>query len=229
MPVCENCGVEIEDIYDICPLCGIPRDNTEVKVVQKQPKPVRKQKKTNYLWLLELLSFFSLAGIMVVLAVDLAYGINLSWSYIPLVSIIFTWVFFLILFYFSRKPYKLVTIEVINTLIFLQLLDFFTPKHTWFLKLALPLILILGIIILLVILWIRTFKLKVLPAISVATFAIGVFLIFLDLILHLFHDLFTISWSLVAFACLLPFSGFLLYLQYRLKKKGSDLPKILHL
>jgi uncharacterized protein DUF6320 len=229
MSICQHCGVELDNEKSTCPLCRRSIKGEDSILKEIQPLSDKKRKQVSYLWLMELFSFFSLTGFLIVLAVDLAYGTDLTWSRIPMAAVFFTWIFSLILFHFLRKPYLMVALETINLMIFLWLIDFFTPKYSWFLSLALPLILVIGIIFLLIILWIRSFKLSTLSAISVGTFAIGLLLICLEIILNLFHAKFFISWSIVVLACLLPVSCFFIYLQFRIKKKGSDLTKIFHI
>jgi formate-dependent nitrite reductase membrane component NrfD len=52
----------------------------------------------------------------------------------------------------------------------------------------------------------------------------------LEVILNRFkNNTIFISWSIVAFACILLVSGLFLYLQFRMNKKGSNLKKYFHL
>jgi Family of unknown function (DUF6320) len=231
MPICKNCGVEIENKDITCPLCQTPQNDKIIEQVGKRPEvlEINKQVKTHP-WFLELLSFFLAAGAIIVAAVDFAYGANLTWSRIPLISIFFTWLFVFLIHHLIKKPYLLVILETINFLVYICLLNRFVPVYDWFSKLALPIILVIGILFLLVILWIRSFKLSTLFSLSVGTFATGIFLLCLEVILNKFHQQnLMVSWSLVAFACILPVSGFLVYFQFRIYKKGSDLKKYFHI
>jgi hypothetical protein len=229
MPVCRNCGVEIDLGLKVCPLCGEAVEKNAITDPGKQPQPQKDKPEKRYPWFLELFSFFAFAAFIIVFAVDFAYGANLTWSRIPMVSIFFSWLFAFLLHHLRLKPYLLVTLETINFLFFLWALDLFISSHSWFLPLALPLILILGILFLLVIVSIRTFKLSTLSAIAVGTFTVGIFLLCLEIIINLYMDNFFISWSIVAFACIIPVSGLFLYLQVKNRKKGSDLKKIFHI
>ena len=230
MPICKNCGVEIENKDAVCPLCGDSQNNNTVKPVEKKSIEPELEKQTkSHPWFLELLSFFSAAGAIIVVAVDFAYGANLTWSRIPLISLIFAWLFVFLLHHLIKKPYLLVILETLNFLIFIWLLDCFIPVYSWFFSLALPIILVVGILFLLVILWIRSFKLSTMLSLSVGTLAAGIFLLCLEVILNKFHHTdILISWSLVAFACILPVSGLFVYLQFRLNK-GSELKKFFHI
>jgi hypothetical protein len=231
MPICKKCGVEIEATYSSCPLCGAPIGNNTIKQEEKIPtKPQLKEPAISHPWFLELFSFFSLASAIIVFAVDFAYSANLTWSRIPLISIIFTWLFVFFIHHFKKKPYLLVTLEMIDFFLFLWLLDILIPAFFLFFKLAFPIILVVGILFLLVILWVRSFKLSTLTALSAGTFAIGIFLVCLEVILNRFkNNTIFISWSIVAFACILLVSGLFLYLQFRINKKGSNLKKYFHI
>jgi len=231
MPICKNCGVEIENNDTVCPLCGHSQNNDAVKPVEKKSiEPNIEKQIKSHPWFLELLSFFSAAGAIIVAAVDFAYGANLTWSRIPLISLIFAWLFVFLLHHLIKKPYLLVILETLNFLIFIWFLDCFIPAYSWFFSLALPIILVVGILFLLVILWIRSFKLSTMLSLSVGTLAAGIFLLCLEVILNKFHHTdILISWSLVAFACILPVSGLFVYLQFRINKKGSNLKKYFHI
>jgi hypothetical protein len=229
MPICKNCGVEIEN-SEFCPLCKSRQDGTKGIEVTRPTPEVQVNKQTHSkLWFFELFSFFAASAAIIVTGIDFAYGTDLTWSRIPLAAIIFGWLFVFLIYHLSRKPYLLVALETVNFLVFLGFLDFSNPRDTWFLSLAMPVILVIGILCLLTILWIRTYELELLPSISVGTLALGIFLICLELIIHRFkHESYFISWSLVAFASILPLGGILVYLHSKLKNNGSQLKKYFH-
>lgn len=229
MPICPDCGVELAEGTRICPLCqrnltgnDNPPQNVDKHLLKDNEEPLHP-------WLLELYSFFLLAAFIIVPAVDFAYGRNLSWSKIPMAAIFFAWLFAFLFYHFKQRPYLLVLLEVLNFLFLLWALDLFITESSWFLPLALPIILVIGIIVLLVILWIRSFKLKVLLALAIATLAVGIFLIALEIVINSYHHKIFISWSIVAFACIVPVSGLFVYLHLKMKKRGSDLEKFFHI
>lgn len=230
MPICKKCGVELETGTAVCPLCGT--DISGGNACRKQTEPTVSKPGTRYdnLWFLEIFSFFAAAAFIIVLAVDFAYNAGLTWSKIPLIAIFFVWLFIFLIHHLLSRPYLLVGLEMLNFFVFLWFLDRFTGDYFWFFGLAFPLILTLGILFLLVILWIRSFHLSTLLSLSVGTLACGIFLLCLEMILHDFqNESFSISWSLVAFACILPVSGLFFYLQKRLNRKGSEMKKYFHI
>ncbi len=230
MPICKKCGVEIEDKFSFCPLCNEPIGNKKKPEEKVTEIPQLEKLVVQHPWLIELFSFFSAAGAIIVTAVDFAYAADLTWSRIPLISIFFAWLFVFIIHHLIKKVYLLVTLEMINFFVFLWFLDRFIPVFSWFFRLALPIIMVVGILFLFVILWIRSFKLATFVALAVCTLAVGIFLLCLEVILIRFHqENIFISWSLVAFACILPVSGFLIYFQFRINKKGADLKKYFHI
>ena len=230
MPICRKCGVELEAEAVVCPLCGTETNGSIVEREQIERITPTADPKRKRLWFLELFSFFAAAGFIIVFAVDFAYGAALYWSRIPLISILFAWLFVFLIHHLIRKPYMLVSLEMINFFIFLWFLDKFIPAYSWFFSLALPIILVIGFLFLIVILWIRSFNLTTFTAIAVGTLAVGVFLVCLEVILSLFHwNTILISWSLVAFACILPVSGLFLYLQKKLNKERNEMKKFFHL
>jgi hypothetical protein len=229
MPICPDCGIDLDEGTKLCPLCGRNLTGDDNHFISEMKPDTADNEKRTHPWLLELYSFFLLAAFLIVPAVDFAYGGNLSWSRIPMASIFFAWLLVFLLHHFKKRPYLLVLLEILNFLLLLWALDQFTPTSAWFLPLALPIILVIGIIVLLIILWIRSFKLKILPSLAIGTLSVGIFLLCLELILNLYHNKIFISWSIVAFACIIPVSGLFVYLQLKIKKRGSDLKKFFHI
>ena len=229
MPICPECGIELDEGLELCPLCGrqlTGQSKTIVKETEQESVSIETRK---HPWLLELYSFFLFTAFIIVPAVDFAYGRDLSWSRIPMASIFFAWLFVFLFHHFRKRPYLLVLLEIINFLLLLWALDKFIKTSSWFLPLALPIILVIGIIIALITLWIRSFKLKVFPSLAIGTLSVGIFLLCLELILNLYQNRFFISWSIVAFACIIPVSSLFIYLHQKMKKRGSDLKKFFHI
>ncbi|HPR16749.1 MAG TPA: DUF6320 domain-containing protein [Candidatus Cloacimonadota bacterium] len=222
MPICKKCGVEIDAAAERCPLCGTSQ-NAESWDLTPNPvnEAVEEKVTSTHPWFLELFTFFAIAGFIIVFAVDFAYGANLTWSRLPLISIVFTWLFAFFIVHLKKKPYLLVSLETLDLIVFLWLMDRCLPAYSWFYNLALPVILVAGILFLLVILWIRSFRLSIFRALSVGTLSVGVFLLCLEFILNRFHGLpVFISWSLVAFACILLVSALFLYLERKFNKNN---------
>ena len=233
MPICKKCGVEIEEGLQFCPLCktllGENIEPVETEIIKSEtivPKIIRQTKS----WIWELVTFLSFAAFIVIFAVDFAYGTNITWSRFPLASIIFIWLTLTLLIRLKRRTYLLIIFETLILMILLWVLDLFITTKPWFFKLALPMVLSLSLLLILTILFVRKNKLSVFGILATCMTSGGFFLLFLDAILHNFRKgKPLISWSVVAFACIIPLIVFLLYFQKRLKKKGIDLQRYFHI
>lgn len=231
MPVCKNCGVELEEGSLRCPLCGTfltegeQKDNFEL---QLQERMEARDERIVFLFR-EIFSFFALAGVVVVSAVDLAYGMNLGWSRIPLVSILAVWLAVIIPSGLPGKTYLQIVLEMADLTLMLFFLDLLTPGRAWFLPLALPIALLLAILTLKAVYLVRRFSFSIPGGTATALLGVAVFVPCLELLLHNFRtETLLVSWSLIVSAAALPFILFLYYFEKKLKQGSSQLKKFFH-
>ena len=243
MPICKQCGVEVESDYTQCPLCGEVIDKGE------QDHPVDQQNrasasgtesetttaaieahdaKMRFLFH-EVFGFIALAGAVVVGATDFAYGMDLSWSRIPLISIGYLWLMVFMIPRLKRVPYLLVAGEVLLLEVYLYALNLFTGGPDWYWGIAFPIVAAFGLLILLSVLTIRIFKLSVLGGLAVGFIAAGLFTLCIEGVLNLyFHGRLGFSWSIITAASVIPLIVFMVSFEKRLKKRGSNLEKHFH-
>lgn len=216
---------------------GIPRGGKKAEAggeaAAAQPRPERggdteREERVRILFG-EVISFIALAGAVVVFAVDYAYGMRISWSRFPLISIAFFWLLVNIPYWLRGQGYLIVILETIDVIAFLYLLDLFTPSASWFTGLALPIAAGLGVISMLAMGCIRLFRLWVLGSVSTVLVALGLYILWLEwVITYYLYDHAYVSWSLVAAACAVPIIVFLMSFNSRLKRHGSNLKKHFH-
>jgi len=268
MPICRNCGVEIEENLDRCPLCSYPsrevpakgwpfhrpeeaepagrmnakdrkqshdREESAVPLESAGPLETEGQLKSAErddrvrLLFAEVTGFIALAGGVVVFAVDFAYGMAVTWSRFPLAAIGFVWILMSIPCWLRRRIYLIICAETCNMILFLFLLDAFTPDNLWFMSLALPITAGLGTALLLTTGCIRRFRLSVLGSISMVLIAMGLWILWIEMLINRFLDgRVYVSWSLIAAASVVPIIAFLFNFDWRLKKHGSNLKKHFH-
>ncbi len=255
MPICTRCGVQIESDYSTCPLCGAVLSSESAaaadtsagrREAQEKFEPGSIQEIDNAeldenhaaieahdakvrLLFHEAIGFLALAGAVVVLATDFAYGMDISWSRIPLISIGYVWVSIFLIPRLKRIPYLLVVAEILLLGAYLYGLNRFTGGPGWYWGIAFPIVASIGLLTLLSVLGIRIFKLSVLGGLAVGLVAAGLFTLCIDGILTLyFHDQLDFSWSIVTAASVVPLIAFLVSFERRLKKRGSNLQKHFH-
>jgi hypothetical protein len=95
MPLCRECGVQIEDDVAACPLCRIPVGASILRSgsTEDQDRPMAPDSDGGHvrrvIW--EIFSLVLATVAAVVVAADLALSRAVTWSVIPLVSVGFLW------------------------------------------------------------------------------------------------------------------------------------------
>ena len=236
MPVCKNCGVEIDEGLERCPLCLAPLGGEADQGEEAPPppgdllSPVKVSKPFTLLRLWEIVSLLAGTSAVVVFIADFAYSTTVTWARYPLVSIIFLWAAGSLLLLLKRHRLLLLVAETVLVAIFLQALDLLLPREPWFLTLALPLTVLAGALIGGISAFVRALRPRVFAILAVVLVCAGLFLLGLETVISFYlSGAFRLSWSLLVFGCIAPLVGLALYIQYRLKVTSDDLGKIFHL
>jgi len=226
MPVCRNCGVQIDEGLARCPLCqalllerevgkreGAPTPPAAGGVSGGRPAPLTRRR----LW--EILSLFAGTGAAVVLVADFAYSRTVTWARYPLLSISFLWAAASLLLFLRRRRLLLLLAGTAVLAAFLLALDLLMPGRPWSLGLALPLTVLAGAFTGLVSAVARAWRASFFAMLAVVLASAGLFVTGLEALVNLyFSGEFRLSWSLVVFGCIVPLVGLLLYVQKRRKQ-----------
>ncbi len=219
MKTCPNCGIRFENKDGRCPLCE--RDGGEIEL--------RKAVAFTKVFYWRLYSIFSLVAFMIILVIDLVYTSGLSWSKIPLISILYIWITLFLNLKIRLKSFTPIFLQAAATIIMLAFMDRFTPGKPWFIELALPVLIGLGVLLNLSLLVGKFTHPSLLQTTAINIIIAGIFLILLELLIKNYkQETSGISWSLIAFVCLLPLSLFFIYFDKKIKKNGEELKKYFH-
>jgi len=231
MPVCRNCGVQIDEGLARCPLCQAPEDGTGVPPPSVADKTSgRHSAPLTRLRLWEIVSLFAGTGAAVVLVADFAYSMTVTWAGYPLVSISLLWAAATLLLFLRRRRMLLLLAGTAVLAAFMVALDLLMPGRPWSLTLALPLTVLTGAFAGLVSTVARAWRARFFAMLAVMLTSAGVFVAGLEALVNLyFSGEFRLSWSLVVCGCIVPLVGLLLYVQYRLKATRDDIRKIFHM
>ena len=233
MRICQRCGVEVEEDARRCPLCGcaihsMATDGSEEPA--PAPRKRREAGRSIRRWVIELLSILALTGALVVLAVDLAADMSVSWALFPLAFIAFVWVSVTMGVLISRRTWVYLPAQTAAVCLFLYSLDGLTPGSDWFVPLALPVTLLTGTVLGLTLLAVRRLALSAFGSTIAAMAAAGVLAVGLELLINAhFHDSWTVSWSAVVFGCTLLLVVLAAYLRSWFRARQAELRKLLHL
>jgi hypothetical protein len=233
MKLCVHCEVEVEEDSPYCPLCRNPLQAVLEEEKMKPASPPHNPRETSRhvrRWILEVLSVLAVTGALVVFAADFATDLSLSWALYPLASIAFVWLSVVLAMFCSHRAWIYIPTQVATACLFFFALDRFTPEPTWFLPLAMPMTVLMGAILALTVIVVRKAGLSPVATIAAALVAAGVFVVGLELLLNSYLDhRWFISWSAVAFVCMLPLVFLLLYLRRWLRARQEEIRKLLHL
>jgi hypothetical protein len=231
MPYCVNCGVELDEEAELCPLCLAPLPGKAARCDDPAGRalalldPEDREKLTvaegrTMFW--ELLSVSLGIGALVVLAIDLLDSPGLGWSLYPLASIAVAWVFVTVLL-LERLPRSLrVAGAALAPPAYLLALDLISDGIDWSLAVGVPIALAAELSVALAAIAIARSRRKGANVAAIALAAVAAFCFALESILDLrLEKKLLPGWSSIVLSALLPVSLFLFYLHYRILGKRS--------
>jgi hypothetical protein len=233
MKFCEYCRVEVEEDSRFCPLCrsAIPPwtegDKEEPMPPSRKPKEAGRSIRR---WALEILSLLAVTGAVVVLAVDFASDMSISWARYPLIFIALLWLSVFMAVFFSHRAWVYLPAQIAAVCLVLFSLDLFTPGPAWFVPLALPVTLLTVTILALTLVTARKLVLSPFNSVIAAMVASGVLAAGLELLINsYFAHRWFLSWSAVTFGCMLLLVLLLFYLRRWFRVRHEEIRKLLHL
>jgi len=234
MRYCTSCGVELDDSFTSCPLCGFNpegeiKDANEKKNDEFLPSDILllyKKESRKYIW--EISAIITFSAIAVCSIVDFTAKRSLTWSLYADICIMASWIILTMALLAFRKYLIIFPGSIITILVSLYLIDLVSPPVDWFFGLGLPLTFAIFLpVLILAILWkyghMRGFNFLAFALIFVAMFTIACESI-IDLFMR--HHV-TIKWSAIVTVSILPPALMLLFVHYRMNR-GKRLDSYFH-
>ena len=222
MPYCVNCGVELARSAKRCPLCGVEvimpaalRSPDTGNGHPQQQDPVVSTFDRN-LWI-QVVSVLMVIPAALSLLIDGVLGSGLTWSPYVVASLGTVWVWCVSPFLFRRNVVPLwIAIDTVAMLGLLYVVDWFAPTHGWFLPLALPITLSIGVLTLLIVELTRRKVLRELHIVAATLLALGILCVIVEATVDLYvtHTL-KLQWSLLVLATCVPLAVTAILLQRR--------------
>lgn len=241
MRKCSNCGVELEKHMNFCPLCGEPameKDTESLEYIKVRKQKQEKRRLTDYeklsglqkrkiFW--EISGMILITAILVTFIIDLFSNNALTWSRYSISVCAMLFFNTTLIRFWPQNLIVLMLGSLATTSALVILWDMFQGPVSWAIHLAVPLLVVAHLLTLALTKVIMNLKEKGLNLIAYSFIAIGIFSICIDGIISFYvNDIFTLHWSLVVMASVLPGSSLLFFIHYRLKK-GTDLKRFFHI
>lgn len=200
MSYCVHCGVELDDWEKKCPLCQTPvidpwqdkNGNPPPSLLSEQP-----ERTVNKRLLVLLIGLLLLIPLITVVIVNLATTHTLTWALYVLGSEICVWTVFVLPIDRSGKlPYPYIAIDSVVVALLLFMIWLVNDEVDWFLPLALPIVLLSGVVVsLLFLIWRSRGTLKIRKT-GWSVCLIACFVLAPDLtITHYLRSAFGLTWS----------------------------------
>ena len=232
MTLCTHCGVELDDGFKICPLCG---KDPEIKGEQEPvsinyPSDIiRLHKKENRRYLWELSGIIAFSGIVVCTIVELLLSKRLRWSLFSDVSISASWVILTLFQFVHKRTLMLVSFLMVTILAAIFLFDLISTGRGWFIPVGLPVTIAAFIAAGTIIVLYHAARLKGLNLIASALFLLSGFCILTEIVFDKYlNNVVHIQWSLFVAVSIIPVALVFFFYHYRLKK-GNRLDTLFHI
>ena len=230
--ICPNCGVELDKGLKICPLCkdnNLPEDEVPDKSNIRYPTEILKmseRERKRYAW--ELSAIISVSAILVSLIVDMVIVKGLSWSLYSVITIVAIWNCLTLFIFANKRIWIIATGLLLNLLGMLVLIDLIEKPVNWFVQLGLPFTTSIVLLFTILLILIKKANFKGFNILALILISVSI----QCMIFELFTDLYlqgkvTIGWSAITASAIVPFSGILMFIHYRLKR-GKNLGSYFH-
>ena len=232
---CRNCGVELDEHMNFCPLCGAPVfDKDHIKrerlaastKLRKELHRLDKSQRKKFFW--EAASIIIGSAVLSALTLNLIIQASLTWSLYVLVGGLTIFGYVSVLSFVRNGWFIMFILFILNglTLLFIDLLH---GEVRWSVELGFPLLVALIVILAGVILAIRHTPEKGFNIIAYLFLAFAILSLAVDSLVSIYvEDLLTLSWSVIVFGSTLPVAFIMLYIHYKLRR-GTDLRKFFHI
>lgn len=240
MIYCKNCGVELEENMNFCPLCGESVNEKAVKkehIKSAQPRPrgklfsdyesLTQKQRRKLFW--EVSGIILISGIIVTLIIDFIINKSITWSKYSVTVSLVIFVNTTLITFWRHKILLLFVGSFVSTSVLLILLDMYNLNIGWGVKLGIPFLFSLYFIILVLAILMSISRQRGFNILACFFIAAGLFAVCIEGIISLYtKNILHLQWSIIVIASMIPISALLFFIHYRLKK-GIDLKRFFHI
>ncbi|MDC7224356.1 MAG: hypothetical protein PQJ60_11485 [Spirochaetales bacterium] len=236
MPYCSQCGVEVDEDVERCPLCQTPIQKIlpEEKKSPYPPEPAGSPPIPPLTMgeKMAIARIITTMGILIpllfVTAIDYFITRRISWSSYVIVSLVGAWFIALISLFSWKKPQFLTGLVHLDILGILWVIGILSNSRNWFLPVALPIVACSTVLVTGAVHLIRRMKDKGANVAGVIILAVAFLCAAIDMVLENYvHNHFRFGWSLIVFSVMFPTALLLFYVQSP-RFSNSRLRRFLH-
>lgn len=235
---CKNCGVELENDMQHCPLCGQPADgvnqagdrphaaNTGYSYAAKGADAMSQPEK-KHIW--EIISITLLSAAIATFIIDFILNKRITWSEYPIAVCLIIFSYISLLAFMRRSLFFEIAGGFIMSSVLLSVLDALTQGISWAFRLGIPLLLAVNLAMAAFTGIIRRTKHRGINLIAWGFIVAGILCICTETILSFFAaGVLQLQWSIIVTCCIMPVAIVLFYMHARLKK-GRNLERTFHI
>jgi hypothetical protein len=226
MAICNNCGVDLGEGNETCPLC-IPSDHGASRIASPADL-FRLSRIVKIRTIYEITMLLLVSGVIVTIAIDFVFVRGMGWSLLTTTCIGYLISMVSCIYFFRGKPYPMIGTTLAATILFLWLIDLLTGNHGWFRTIAAPLV-ISGALLTMVVIFLNSLsKYRGLNLLSTILIAMSVHAVIIEYLTDkVMTSVFNPQWSVVTAASLTIIAMIFLFVHYRLKR-GHSLGRLFH-
>jgi hypothetical protein len=241
MKNCKNCGVELEENMNFCPLCGEPvaykthknkaylqfqKTKQEEKILSDFNELTHHQRQKLF-W--ELSGIILISGMIITFIIDLIINQSVTWSKYSMSVCLVLFINVTLIVFLQKKIYVLLSGSFVSVSILLILFDLFSQNTGWGIKIGIPMILCFYFVVFGLIKIVRRSRRVGINLIAYFLVTSAIFCLCIDGVISLQrNNRLNLQWSVIVLASVLPVAAILLYIHYRLKK-GTNLKRFFHI
>ncbi len=227
MSICKNCGVDLGEGNEICPLCE-PSDIYKNRVASPADL-FRLSRIQNSRHLYEIFMLILVSGVIITIAIDAVFGKGMSWSLATTTSIGYLIALVSGAYLLRGKPYLIIAVMTLATLIFLRLTDHFTGDSGWSGAVGIPMA-ISGALLTVAVIFLNSLsRYRGLNLLATILVALAFFTVIIEFLIDKrVASVFTPQWSVVTAASLIIIAMIFIFIHYRLKR-GRSLGRLFHI
>jgi hypothetical protein len=226
MSICKNCGVDLGEGNEKCPLCDPSGNQTER--VTSPADLFRVSKMENARNLFEITMLLLVSGVIITIAIDAVFGKGMSWSLMTTTCLGYLIVMISGIYHLRQRTYLMIAVITIATLVLLWLVDILTGNSGWFRALAAPMTASAGLLTAGVMYFNSLSRYRGLNLLATILVAVSIFVVIIEYLTDRFRTSeFKPQWSVVTGASLIIIAMIFIFIHYRLKR-GRSLGRLFH-